>query len=95
MSIPSVQRVLLLPEPDKPLVLEVGEAYTPGAGEILVKTHAVALNPADWKIQKWGFFVDSYPFVLGSDSAGTVVALGEGVTELQVGDRVYESPDSA
>jgi len=60
-----------------------------GPGEVLVKVKAAALNPADWKIQKYGFLVDEYPAVLGSDIAGDVVEIGEGVTRFSVGDRVF------
>ena len=73
--------------------LEVKEApYTePGAGEILVKNHAVAVNPVDWMIPYLGkrlFSWIEYPFVLGSDLAGEVVAVGSDVTNVKVGDRV-------
>jgi NADPH:quinone reductase-like Zn-dependent oxidoreductase len=73
--------------------LEVKEApYTkPGAGEILVKNHAVAVNPVDWMIPYLGkrlFSWIKYPFVLGSDLAGEVVAVGSGVTTVKIGDRV-------
>lgn len=48
----------------------------PQAGEILIKNHAVATNPADWLIQKLmdenGPFISKYPVVLGCDLAGTV-----------------------
>ena len=73
--------------------LEVKEApYTePGAGEVLVRNHAVAINPVDWMLQYLGslaFGWIKYPFVLGSDIAGEVVAVGSGVTAVKVGDRV-------
>jgi NADPH:quinone reductase-like Zn-dependent oxidoreductase len=73
--------------------LQVGPApYTePEADEILVKNRAVAVNPVDWMLQYVGGLVFSwikYPFVLGSDLAGEVVAVGSDVTEVNVGDRV-------
>jgi NADPH:quinone reductase-like Zn-dependent oxidoreductase len=73
--------------------LEVKEApYTePGAGEILVKNHAIAVNPVDWLVPYLGGLLFSWikcPFVLGSDVAGEVVAVGSGVTVIRVGDRV-------
>ena len=49
----------------------------PGPGELLVKIHATALNPVDWKIRAYNFFITEYPAVLGTDSAGTVEAVGE------------------
>ena len=60
----------------------------PGSGEILVKVKAAALNPIDWKIHKYGFFVEKFPAILGTDIAGDVEEIGEGVTEFQKGDRV-------
>ncbi|KII90648.1 hypothetical protein PLICRDRAFT_39221 [Plicaturopsis crispa FD-325 SS-3] len=69
---------------------EVGDKDIPkpGPGEILVKIHATALNPVDWKIQASGRFYDKYPAVLGLDSAGTVEEVGEGVSIFKQGDRV-------
>jgi hypothetical protein len=53
------------------------------------KISATALNPADWKIQKYGpFFIENYPAILGTDSAGVVEAVGEGVTAFKKGDKV-------
>ena len=74
-------------------LLEVKEApYTePRAGEILVRNHAVAANPVDWMIPYFGKRLFSWikcPFILGSDLAGKVVAVGSGITHVKVGDRV-------
>ena len=60
----------------------------PGLGEILVKIHATALNPVDWKIRAFNFLVETYPAILGRDAAGTVEEVGEGVTGFAKGDRV-------
>jgi NADPH:quinone reductase-like Zn-dependent oxidoreductase len=63
----------------------------PSKGEVLVKVHSTALNPVDWKVQKWNVFIteESYfPVVLGMDLAGEVVELGEGVKKWKIGDRV-------
>jgi NADPH:quinone reductase-like Zn-dependent oxidoreductase len=49
---------------------------------------ASALNPVDWKVQKLAYFVTDYPAVIGSDSSGEVVEVGEGVTNFAKGDRV-------
>ncbi len=73
--------------------LEVKSApYThPRAGEIVIKNHAVAINPLDWIIQTAGNIVYSwvkYPSILGSDLAGEVIEVGKGVTRFSVGDRV-------
>ena len=74
--------------------LQVGEAPypEPGTDEIVVRNHAVAVNPVDWIVPYLGglpmFPWIKRPFVLGSDLAGEVVAVGRGVTETKVGDRV-------
>ncbi len=73
--------------------LEVGPApYTPpGKNQIVVRNHAVAINPLDWIIQVAGpvaYRWLTYPTVIGSDVAGEVVEVGEAVTRFRVGDRV-------
>lgn len=63
----------------------------PGAGEILVRVAAAALNPVDAKARRGVlslFLPLRFPAQLGGDLAGTVIALGDGVTQFQVGDRV-------
>ncbi|KAG6853810.1 hypothetical protein H0H87_008284, partial [Tephrocybe sp. NHM501043] len=49
----------------------------PGPGQLLVRVEAAALNPVDWKIQKWGLFIETYPAILGRDISGVVEELGE------------------
>jgi NADPH:quinone reductase-like Zn-dependent oxidoreductase len=66
-------------------------ATDPGPGEVVVRNHAVAVNPLDWVIQLAGTVAYRwlrYPTVLGSDVAGEVVAVGPDVTRVRVGDRV-------
>lgn len=63
------------------------ETPAPGPGEILVKIHATALNPVDWKAPKYGAFFDYWPATVGHDGAGEVVQLGEGVSNFTVGDK--------
>lgn len=64
------------------------ETPTPGPGEVLVKVHAAGLNPVDYKTGTNGNPNWSYPHILGLDAAGTIEAVGEGVTEWNQGDRV-------
>ncbi len=63
----------------------------PGAGEALVKIAVAGLNPVDVIVRK-GLFAQvaplQFPAILGVDAAGTIVAVGAGVTEFAVGDRV-------
>ena len=60
----------------------------PSSGEVLIKVEAAALNPVDWKIQKYGLYSDVLPAVLGSDIAGEIVELGEGVSHFSKDDKV-------
>jgi NADPH:quinone reductase-like Zn-dependent oxidoreductase len=89
MSIPTTAKVALLPALDTPLAISTYTVPSPGPGEVLVENHAIALNPIEWKVQQFGYFVEKYPFVMGSDAAGVVVKVGEGVTKFGVGDKVY------
>lgn len=73
--------------------LAVGSApYSPpGDDQIVIRNHAVAINPVDWIIQAVGSVTYRwlrYPTVLGSDVAGEVVEVGRAVTRFRVGDRV-------
>jgi NADPH:quinone reductase-like Zn-dependent oxidoreductase len=73
--------------------LEMGPApYTrPGNDQIVVRNHAVGVNPLDWIIQADGNLTYrwlDYPAVLGSDVAGEVVEVGKAVTRFRAGDRV-------
>ncbi|KDR68604.1 hypothetical protein GALMADRAFT_256890 [Galerina marginata CBS 339.88] len=86
---PSSQKALFLEKKLGNIVLKETEIYKPGPGEVLIKIKSTSLNPVDWKIQKLGVFVENYPIILGSDVAGDVVELGEGVTEFKKGDKVY------
>ena len=63
-----------------------------GTGEVLVRVAAASLNPHDAAIRNGDaarYMTYRYPVVLGSDFAGVVEAVGEGVTDLRRGDRVF------
>ncbi len=72
--------------------LQLGEAVTPvpKAGELLVKVGAVSLNFRDKAILEGFYEPHLVPkdLIPVSDAAGTIVAVGEGVTRFSVGDRV-------
>ena len=59
----------------------------PGPGEIRMRTSAVGLNFID-TYQRSGLYPVPLPSGLGMEGAGTIVALGEGVTGLHVGQRI-------
>lgn len=64
---------------------------TPGAAEVLIRVAASAVNHFDLYVRQ-GYVAQMFPLVLpavtGGDAAGTVAALGPGVTAFAVGDRV-------
>jgi putative PIG3 family NAD(P)H quinone oxidoreductase len=74
-----------------PEVLSVGELPDPepGPGEVVVEVAATAINRADL-LQRQGFYPPppGAPDTLGLECSGTVAAVGDGVTEHQVGDEV-------
>jgi NADPH:quinone reductase len=60
---------------------------TPGAGQALVKLHAIGVNFID-VYHRTGLYKLPLPFTPGMEGAGMVESVGEDVTEVQVGDRV-------
>ena len=71
------------------LVVEEVPTPQPKAGEVLIKIAAASVNYPDvLMIQKKYQIQPELPFIPGSEVAGTVAALGEGVTNVQLGDRV-------
>ncbi len=60
----------------------------PGAGEVRVRNHAIGLNFIDTYFRGGLYVPPSLPSGLGTEGAGEVEAVGEGVEGLQVGDRV-------
>jgi len=60
---------------------------SPGAGELLVKVEAVGLNFIEIYYRQ-GLYPSTLPYTPGSECAGTIVAVGSGVTGFNPGDRV-------
>lgn len=84
-------KVVLFHQHGGPEVLQYTDFPTPEpkAGEVLIRLHAAALNRMDVLVRNgWPGLKLPMPHINGADGAGEVVALGEGVTEFQVGDRV-------
>jgi NADPH:quinone reductase-like Zn-dependent oxidoreductase len=75
-----------------PEVLKYGDMPEPVAkpGEVVVDIVAASVNGADWKVRegKSGQLAH-FPYILGRDFSGVVSAVGEGVTDLRVGDEVF------
>jgi NADPH2:quinone reductase len=58
--------------------------------QVKVKIRAAGVNPIDTKVRRMAmFYPDKLPAVLGCDLAGEVVAIGAGVTEFNIGDKVW------
>ncbi len=61
-----------------------------GPGEVLIKIEAIGVNPVDTYIRAGVHLIrPELPFIPGSDAAGTVLAVGAGVSSFRAGDRVY------
>jgi NADPH2:quinone reductase len=75
-----------------PEVLKLEEVPTPrpAAGQVLVRIRAAGVNPYDTYMRNGVYAIKPpLPYTPGSDGAGTVEAVGEGVNKLKPGDRVY------
>jgi NADPH:quinone reductase-like Zn-dependent oxidoreductase len=59
--------------------------------EVVIRSHAVGLNPIDWKSVDYGFCLPSFPWITGREMAGVVHEVGSEVTGLNVGDLVWTS----
>ena len=69
------------------LTLEDVPDPEPGPGEAVVRLEATGVNFIE-VYQRKGLYPMQHPFTPGTEGAGTVVAVGEGVTQLRTGDRV-------
>lgn len=72
--------------PDVLQLVEI-EVPAPGPGQVLVRHAACGLNFID-VYQRTGLYPLSYPTGLGQEAAGTVEAVGDGVTRFRPGDRI-------
>jgi len=75
-------------------VLKIADVPVPAVseGKVLVAVHASSINPFDTVIRE-GYMKDmiplTFPVTLGGDIAGVITEVGDGVSELKVGDKVY------
>lgn len=74
---PDVLRLEELPDPELK------------AGQVLIQVHAAGVNPYDTYARAGTLPWVSLPYIPGADAAGIVKAVGEGVSQVAVGDRVY------
>jgi NADPH2:quinone reductase len=85
-------RAIIVETPGGPEVLTLADVPdpVPGPGQILVEVAAVGVNFID-TYHRTGRYPQPLPFTPGSEAAGTVLALGEGVTDFEVGRLVASS----
>jgi NADPH2:quinone reductase len=76
------------------LKLEDRAALSPAAGQVIVRNEAIGLNFVD-VYQRTGLYKMPLPMTPGGEGAGTVTAVGDGVTEFKPGDRVLYSGNGA
>jgi NADPH2:quinone reductase len=85
-------RAVVYTESGDTSVLEVVERPVPepGTGEVRVRIVRAGVNPTDWKFRAGGMGELAFPEIVpGQDGSGIVAAVGPGVTDLAVGDRVW------
>ncbi|RIJ77266.1 NADP-dependent oxidoreductase [Nakamurella silvestris] len=73
---PEVLEILDLPDPH------------PGPGQVRIAVRAAGINASDWK-KRQGLMDPELPQTLGYEAAGVVDEIGDGVADVEVGDRVY------
>jgi NADPH:quinone reductase-like Zn-dependent oxidoreductase len=73
---PDVLEIVDLPDPH------------PGPGQVRIAVRAAGVNPSDWK-KREGLMGGELPQTMGYEAAGTVDALGQGVADVSIGDRVF------
>ncbi|MFG1645956.1 NADP-dependent oxidoreductase [Amycolatopsis sp. NPDC049252] len=79
---PEVLQIVDLPDPH------------PGPGQVRIKVHAAGISASDTKIRRGELsFGATLPQTTGADVAGIVDEIGDGVTDLAVGDRVFGISD--
>jgi NADPH:quinone reductase-like Zn-dependent oxidoreductase len=81
-------------EPADVLRLEEVPVPSPRPHRVRVAVRGCALNPADWALCR-GLFANMLPRGIGLDVAGIVDAIGEGVSDVTIGDAVFGSADFA
>ena len=85
-------KAIRVPDFGDPNVMKLEELPTPkpGAGQMLVRIHAAGVNPVDTYIRAGSYATKpALPYTPGADAAGVVEAIGEGVANIGVGDRVW------
>jgi NADPH:quinone reductase len=85
---------MIIEETGGPDVLQYAPMPTPvpHEGQVLIKVAYAGVNPADWKNRQGllaAYRPYHFPYIIGFDAAGTVAAIGPGVSGFALGDRVF------
>lgn len=94
MSIPTTMKAAFVRERGFAEAIEYGDLPTPSPnpGEVLVRVTSVVVNPVDTLVRSGAYHTQlPFPFVLGRDLVGTVVAIGDRVTHFRQGQRVWSN----
>src|SRR3954464_10199764 len=90
-------RSIVVREFGAPYVMQVETVpdLTPSASQVLVRIHALGVNPVDTYIRS-GAYANKppLPYTPGNDAAGEVLAMGAEVSGFKPGDRVYIAGDN-
>eukprot|EP00112_Aurelia_sp_Birch-Aquarium-sp1_P011317 Seg238.8 transcript_id=Seg238.8/GoldUCD/mRNA.D3Y31 product="Quinone oxidoreductase" protein_id=Seg238.8/GoldUCD/D3Y31 len=87
-----MMKAIVFDAPGGPEVLQVREVQKPevAKNEVLVKVHAIGINPVETYIRAGAFpGPTAKPHILGSDAAGEIESVGEDVKKFKKGDRVW------
>ncbi|MCZ6673625.1 MAG: zinc-binding dehydrogenase [Verrucomicrobia bacterium] len=85
-------KALVLNAAKQPLEMEERAELTPDSGDVVVKLKTAALNRRDFWITRGMYPGIVYPIILGSDGAGVVSQVGEGVESSWIGNEVIINP---
>ncbi|KAF7326127.1 GroES-like protein [Mycena kentingensis (nom. inval.)] len=84
----STQKAIIVASPKAPFTIADTPVPKPEKGDVLVKVHSVGLNPMDPLRRVMDILVPSYPAIFGSDIAGVIEEVGEGVEGWKKGDEI-------
>lgn len=88
MSSQSQHLAAILNDKGAPLSVTSRPTPIPGPNDVLVQVSSVALNPIDYYMRDFGFVIDNYPAVIGSDIGGTIISTGSSANKYKPGTRV-------
>lgn len=93
MKAVAYSRCLPASDPESLVDIELPEPPAPSGHDLLVRVHAVSVNPVDTKLRRAAAPPEGTPRVLGFDAAGVVEAVGPEASGFQVGDEVWYAGD--